>query len=130
MREYKFRGRRTVDKEWVYGYVIVQPMSIGGLGTYIYDGEYEHRVDPETVGQYTGLMDHNGKEGYQKDLWMFYGVIYTVEWDLEEASFYLKHPSPSAGEDDHIRMSAFNLGEIIGNIHEHPHLLEEVESHE
>ncbi|WP_010501352.1 YopX family protein [Paenibacillus elgii] len=129
MREYKFRGRRIDNGEWVYGNLVTY-FSKPAIQDYSQSNGEIFLVDPETVGQYTGLKDRNGKKGYQKDLWMFHGVIYTVEWDLEDRFFYLKHPSPSAGEDDHIRMSAFNLGEIIGNIHEHPHLLEEAGRHE
>lgn len=56
--EYKFRGKRTNNGEWVYGYLVKQFRVFK-----IYDdskedfGEWIHEVIPETVGQFTGLYD-------------------------------------------------------------------------
>jgi len=68
MREIKFRGKRIDNGEWVYGHYIVQPMSLGGMGHYIFDGEYEYRVDPETVGQIFPFKGADEKELYPGDI--------------------------------------------------------------
>ena len=52
MREIKFRGRRLDNGEWV----------TGNFETELID------VDPDTVGQYTGLKDKNGREIYEGDV--------------------------------------------------------------
>lgn len=64
MRDIEFRGKRTDDGEWMYGYICCYGWT-GEEKTYIivpyYGGAlYSIEVDPSTVGQYTGLKDKNG----------------------------------------------------------------------
>lgn len=81
MREYKFRGRRVDNGEWVKGYYYAF-VSSGKTIASIDDGA-AYMVDPETVGQYIGHKDDSETEVCQGDrvMALLTGDIYEVIWD-------------------------------------------------
>lgn len=130
MREILFRGKSTKTGEWVYGsaYCSAEKTIIIEVSETMptrIEGKY---VIPETVGQYTGLTDKNGKNGkkiFEGDICQTKGFPliddkpFVVEWNDDECSFYWRDV---AGTDE------FNIGvsqntTIIGNIHDNPELL-------
>lgn len=66
MRKIKFRGR-TVNGKWLYGNL--QVPSVNGVPYFMWDEDkFQCSVDEDTIGQYIGLKDKNGKEIYEGDV--------------------------------------------------------------
>lgn len=130
MREILFRGKRKDNGEWVYGH-FYESKGNGKNVHRIYNGNiFRHdTVCPETVGQYTGLTDKNGKKIFEGDIVKHYnnsddgfdiGALY---WD----ETFLQWKRTSIGNFHHRSftyvMSRSCEYEVIGNIHDSPELL-------
>ena len=138
MREILFRGK-TKSGMWVYGYYMLTLIRgekahvIAPLTSHMdvtLDKE-QYIIDPETVGQYTGMTDRNGKKIFEGDICL--GVLKTrfeVYWDKERTAFMAreKHDVPYGRDIDYYASySDGKIGaEVIGNIYDNPELLNEV----
>ena len=137
MREYKFRGKRLDNGEWVYGGLLVTQMSgmyiigtktkstphkIGGeiASVSIRDVVWQYEVDPDTAGQYTGLHDKNGVEMYEGDIYHQgdKNILYVVVW--HDTSFIGKQLKSSSYAGLTYWLDRI---EVIGNIYDNPDLL-------
>lgn len=124
MREILFRGKRTDNGEWVEGYYLNQRESLTDKkACYIaanngYGFNYIS-VIPETVGQYTGLHDKNGRKIFEGDILIYFGEKNLVEWDDSEATFFLSNEDNERCYFDDVDV---NLMFIIGNIYDNPEL--------
>lgn len=132
MRELKFRGKRVDNGEWIFGSLVLYTQDGFQRADIIQrhdilDFDYHGKdiripVKPETVGQYTGLKDKNGKEAYFKDIVESgeFGKLIIV-WDEEYSRIALK----STVNKYMISIGILKFCEIIGNIYENPELLEQ-----
>ena len=157
MREILFKGKRKDNGEWIEGSLIVFPdgdcfICCADTASKRIDMLYKKEVDPETVCQYTGLKDKNGRKIWEGDIFKFNdeawescytscGIEYD-SWDIENyavvgfdkyAARYdfvnYKYCESSIEADLHenhdIEFADF-VGEleVIGNIFDNPELLE------
>jgi len=137
MREIKFRGKRIDNGKWIYGSLIIEEDSIADAFKYFikpFNFLKGKLIVPETVGQYTGCKDKNGKEIYEGDIVLidgedsFLGIEqqYVVRYDSMNASYCFE-----TNNGDKIYLIRFgnpdffikNKVEVIGNIHENPELI-------
>ena len=133
IREVIFRGKRTDSGEWVYGYYTKARYFLNKKEMHIiFEPDVEafphceftgyEEVLPETVGQYTGLTDKNGKRIFEGDIVSLVkhdGLIYKVVY--VPCRYELVN---SKGVNCFVLdiYKSENI-EVIGNIHDNPELL-------
>lgn len=144
MRKIFFRGKRTDNGEWVCGYYVLRKRP------YFKDkgANFEHiicdnlviddsndkqfvdtipitySVDPETIGQYTGLTDMNGRKIFEGDIVISDYIDYedergVVQWDSDIAKFIITYSTFTVDFDS---VCGEEL-EIVGNVYDDPELL-------
>lgn len=124
-RQIKSRGKRIANNEWVYGSLA---QWLNGAAAILvsedgYRAVWKLRIDPDTVGQYTGLKDDNEKEIYEGDIIEDkYKNRYEVKYDNKRMSWIAHSTIPF---ENNIPLCIVTECTIIGNIHDNPELLED-----
>lgn len=161
MSEILFRGQDARTKEWRFGSLIdfdkesgyrliVEPYhNASTIPLYYLMKEHAHFVVPETIDQYTGLKDKNGKRIFEGDVvrWTSENTYLTSNYVYDrraygygsvlivtslESGFTLRPikdnapdiPNANCKIDNYTFWNHHNQLEVIGNIHDNPELLE------
>lgn len=132
MREILFRGKRVGFNEWIEGYYFQRKNNEcveGFVAAQMSECAAEFKpVYPETVGQYTGLTDKNGKKIFEGDIVRTkFGRLCKIRFFVSSCFcgvdlFPLKIEHRPPTEYDMYRKDFL---EVIGNIHDNPELLED-----
>lgn len=143
MREILFRGKRVDNGEWVFGSYSFEPRRKGAFGQTISDLDHERHcivskknyeyweVIPETVGEYTGLTDDNGKRIFEGDIvaeacgWKGLVEFFTEDIgscgccvpQFDGSGFKAKYKNLDSGVD-------MRSCTIVGNIYDNPEMWE------
>lgn len=135
-RQIIFRGKSLYNGEWVYGdlvhisggTIIITSQEEGPVLPDNCDHALEYRVDefapvdPETVGQWTGLIDSKGVRIFDGDIMtnkhIYPDLKYVVCYNEEPASFVLKVPSDIQGNGMLLSGATISCFEraVVGNI--------------
>ena len=126
MREILFRGKRIGNSEWVYGYYV--PVCFGRFPCKPAivpesDGTWEPiEIKKETVGQFTGLPDKNGKKIFEGDIISCgYLCNFFVEYSEEDAEYWANFGDSIGSLHTYFDPKRAT---VIGNIYDNPELLE------
>lgn len=132
MREIKFRGFNRKNNEWLYGFylqnrgahfVCPDEFAIGKSWD-------DYEIDPDTLGQFTGLHDKKGNEIYEGDVVRIYDSDYE-KYSVQQVKFAHGVFGVDNWTKKILTTLSFFMGcdseysvEVIGNIHDHPSLLQ------
>lgn len=130
MREILFRGKRLDNDEWVEGSLSLEYYKNHGCVMISPNEDKCYKVDPDTVCEYTGLTDKNGKKVFEGDIvtvhidyddGLLFGInkndIGVIRWDNESSRYYIE-------SDKETYYATEWFVEVIGNKFDNPELLE------
>lgn len=125
-REIKFRAWDKKHRKYAKILKVYFGSDGSNLGALIEDYEtnyaFELQANQVEFEQYTGLKDKNGKEIYEGDVLRF--KMHTGEYENYEIVFRdVTFEAINADGTNFISYSIWNIGEVVGNIHENPELL-------
>lgn len=120
MREYLFRGK--FGNEWKYGFLSIEPQGLVIKEQYKNNTSNVWHIDADTVGQYTNMLDKNGRKIFEGDIIDFlyrsdsddYGI---VQYDVDETEFGFVYNSIFESLGRYYRSEDI---EVIGNIFDNP----------
>lgn len=144
MREILFRAKGKIDGEWHYSSGVINVRDISFMFSErrpvnkVYDKTADGTdilfnfeiVDGETVGQFTGLTDKNGKKIFEGDIIKTFYCNLVIAYNIKESCYEGQYAGcPKIAKElkycaqfvDNEKIDC----EVIGNIHDNPELLKE-----
>lgn len=118
-REILFRGKRFDNSEWAYGVPVSDENIVRIAEIKSIDEITEFLVDPETVGQFTGMRDKYGRKIFEGDVLKLGNHKYVVKWNDDCAMFVLPCITDEALESDFTLRYGYEF-EVIGNVFDNP----------
>lgn len=133
MRDILFRGKKESTGDWVFG--DLRHYRSGKVGIHSDILRYTLLVDPETVGQFTGLRDCKRTAKYPEGQMIFEGDIVVcdrhINDEFDKKTFFVRECDFRFGlvgeslSGNEIRGDEWEFAEVIGNIYDNPDLLKE-----
>ena len=112
MKEILFKGKRVDNGEWTEGYFFKSWNKVFLLWGMTGDCPNMEEVVPETIGQFTGLCDKNGKKIFEGDIVESpNGTQGFIEWQNAECAFLVNIGDDWQTMDD-------CPYEVVGNIYD------------
>lgn len=143
-REIKFKGKSLTTSEWLYGSLFndgAEDYILPNLPGAVLDYE-DYQVDSNTVGQFTGLKDKNGKDIFEgdvverKDSAFGFSHVGVVKFDSSLGAFVLEYEKYGmtcqctfdkgfSENDGMCTIDGTFSYEVIGNIYDNKELIKE-----
>ena len=126
MREILCRGKRIDSGEWEYGGCVFTENKVCLIYNQTHSIDLQGcTVEENSVGQYTGLTDKNGKKVFEGDIVRYNDTIHKVIFCTINGCAFFGITMPERGEIWNFDgITCANKMEVIGNIHDNPELLE------
>lgn len=122
MREIKFRAKRLDNRGWICG-----DLHLHSPFPHIHSTRGDKaKINTDTIGQFTGLRDKNGKEIYEGDI-----IIEKLKRSRKDGErlvvcfeeFEWKGKNTNRATTSLSLLAEYHTVEVIGNIHDNPELL-------